>query len=228
MRTQCGTFLALLLAGLALESAADEVSATLGGIRLNTVATASPVVVSTAADTDVFVDLPVTYRAGETVTATAPDGESIALVASAAPSAGSVAFEPTAGGLWRLSNSNGETVLVGVAWSVFGDCLPQDFSTAAPFVMHTKGYGPSRIGRARQFPAIAYSGDGWIGNASASAELTFLAPNGTATTNSLSGTGAMPFRFASRGQWLVTLGMEGDRTMEAVVSVEGGFLISVW
>ena len=100
-------------------------SAAYGGLRINT--NAGPRVMNLLSDVEALADWPVTYRAGETVTVTTPDGETSTLVASAA-SAGAVAFAPTAGGLWRLGNSNGATAFFGVAWNVFNDGWTQVFS----------------------------------------------------------------------------------------------------
>ena len=98
----------------AIPSPAGEVLATssaYAGIRLNTV---RPIILRTQGEAEGFSDWPLTYRAGETVTATAPDGTSRTL-ASEAASAGSARFSPNAGGLWLLSNSFCGTVPVGVS-----------------------------------------------------------------------------------------------------------------
>lgn len=195
------------------------VSEAYGGFRLDT-SGQPPVVASPSAASVVGV----TYRAGETVTAVSPAGERTPLVASAA-SDGALTFSPTSGGLWRLVNSNGETALVGVAWSVFGDAWTLTFDAMSPFAAHTVGDGPDRKGRTDEFPPVAYSGDNWLGDMSAASSVTFVSPSGETTTVDLAGTGAMPFRFGKAGQWTVRLTMSGGTVREASILVVDGFVI---
>ena len=199
-------------------------SAAFGGIHVDT--SGSPSVI--ASSSDVGALWPITYRSGDTVTVTAPDG-SVRMLAENAASDGSAAFAPNAGGLWRLDNSNGETALVGVAWSVFGGGWALNFGSPVVVGMHTKGEGPNRRGHANDFPSIAYSGDNWFGDASAASTVTFTPPEGSGlapTTLNLTGSGVTSFTFDKAGRWTVTLTMADGTTCEAAITVPGGFVIS--
>jgi len=231
MKTRNAIFGALAAATGAVfcASAGEDLvtSAAYGSFHMDT--SGKPIVVPSQA---AIGELPrVTYRAGETVAATAPDGGSVPLVASAAPSAGTVAFAPTTGGLWRLVNSNGETALVGVAWSVFNDGWSLDLGSLSPFVMHTKGDGPDRRGVDYQFPPIAYSGDGWIGDSAATSTLTFIPETGESSSlDDLTGTGTTGISEAGRSfneaeLWTLRLAMSNGTTLEATIRIGIGMLL---
>ena len=211
--------------GAALCASAGEdiaTSAAFGSFHMDT--SGAPIVMSSAGDASLMTDWPVTYRAGETVTATAPDG-AVSTLASSAAAAGSVAFAPTAGGVWRLENSNGDTALVGVGWSVFNDGWSLDLGSLSPFVMHTKGDGPDRRGRVNTFPAVAYSGDSWLGDSVATSTLTFTPPNGVASSQNLTGTGTTPFSFDDAGLWTVRLDSADGASYEAEILVSVGLTL---
>ena len=213
---------AVIAAVAAPPMVSGAMTSTLGGIRLNT--TGNATILTTRAAVDDFANWPVTYQAGETVTATAPDG-TVSTLAQNAASAGSAAFAPTAGGLWKLANSSGETALVGVAWSVFGDGSSQNFGPYTPIRMDTAGEGPNRSLKAGQTPPVAYTGDNWAGDASKASTLTFTPPTGSgisASTQNFTGTGATPFRFRGTGDWTVQLAMADGTTLNAVVTLDGG------
>jgi len=196
-----------------------------GGVRMDT--SGRPIVLSSQSDVSDLATWPVTYRAGETVTAIAPDGGSVALVASAAPSAGGVSFSPTTGGLWRLVNSNGKEVPVGVSWSVYGEAWSLDFTSTAPIKAHTVGDGPDRKARRQDIPPVAYSGDDWHSSLSAAATVTFISPSGVATQLNLTGTGATQFTFRESGLWTIRLVMADGTTREAEVFIPSGFFLIV-
>ena len=233
MRNRLGAMLAILAvaAGVALPLSAGEelTKSSVFHFRLNSSATGSTIVLSTPSDATYFSsgEWPIAYLAGETVTATAPSGAETELVVDA-PSAGTVPLTLTSGGLWQLTNSHGETAIVGVGWGVLGDSWSIGFSSDASFAMHTIGTGPDRRGTARQFPDVAYSGDSWARDDEAASTLTFVSPNGVETAMPLVGTGATTFKFSDPGIWHVTLAMsDGSETREAsiqVVSV-GTFII---
>ena len=72
---------------------------------------------------------PLTYRAGESVTATAPDGTATSLVTDAA-SGGTLSWTPTAGGgAWTLANDGEGEAAFRVWHSIYG--LPSDAGTTA-------------------------------------------------------------------------------------------------
>ncbi len=219
--------LLLVVTGVSLLSMAGEVLATseeYGGFRMNTT---GPVVVKSRVDAEAMSGWPITFRAGETVTAIAPDGERIGLVATAASQDGAVAFSPDRDGLWRFANSNGETALLGVAWGVFGAGWSLDSDAGPTMRMQTVGQGPDRRGRFNLLPPVAYSGDHWIGMAGAASVVTFIPPKGEATTMNLSGTGVVSFRFTKPGRWTVRLVMADGTVQEASINVSVGFTISI-
>lgn len=196
------------------------------GVHMNT--SGLPTVISSQSDIAELVAWPVTYREGDTVTATAPDGTTRTLAENAAED-GAVAFAPDAGGLWRLANSNGETALVGVSWSVFGESWALDFGTASPVRMHTIGDGPNRKVKKSKVPQVAYSGDDWLGDVSKSVSVTFTPPKDSGippTTLQLTGTGATSFTFTEPGQWMVSLAMADGTTRTATLVVYDIFVIS--
>ena len=71
----------------------------------------------------------ITYRDGETVSVTSPNGVTTALSGSG----GTIEYVPASGGLWTFANSNGKTALVGVDWSVHDDAPAP--AEAAAFTM---------------------------------------------------------------------------------------------
>ena len=162
----------------------------------------------------------VTWRTGETVTATKWNGDATTLAASAA-SAGSGAFAPDAGGVWTLVNSSQGTAYVCIPWSVYGDGMSVASAASPDFAVDSSQEGPDRTTKRKEAPAVAYTGDSWGGDASKAATLTFTDPDGAATEVALTGSGATPFNFNKSGVWRVHLAMADGRTEEAVVTVIG-------
>ena len=231
MRMTCGINSAAVFAAIAVATCATiplmagedlATSATYESFYLDT--SGRQIVVSSQSDLAALADKPVAYLAGETVTVVAPDGGNVALVTSAAAD-GDAAFSPTSGGLWQLVNSKGQVVPVGVTWSVFNDGWSLDLDTSSPFGMHTKGEGPNRRGRASEFPAVAYSGDGWLGDAAATSTLTITPPTGEASSQNFVGTDAAPFSFDRIGRWNVRLDASNGATYEATLYVSGGLCV---
>ena len=180
----------------------------------------------------------VTYRAGETVTLTAPDGTTATVVADAA-AAGGVTLTVGAGGLssdglWRLDNSNGSVAFVGVAWETFGAAWRQagDGRTMA---LDTLAEGPDRKLKKREVPPVAYSGDDWAVVATSAtlpaSTITFTPPEGSGletTTWNKTGDGAEAFTFGTTGDWTVTLAFADGTTRTATIAIESaGFTLTV-
>lgn len=232
MKTRCGRNLSaargvlafVLASGMALSLLAGEDIATSPEVGFWLDTERGPYALHSVSAVDAFSAHSVTYRAGETVTAIRPDGESVDLVSPAAASAGTVSFAPAVDGLWRLENSNGSEVLVGVAWGVFGEGWSRDFASATPFGMHTDGEGPDRKGNKRSFPDVAYSGDHWRGS-DAAASLAFTAPDGKSTVFDLNGSGTQSFKFNHAGRWIVRLVMSDETALEAAIQVGSGFIL---
>ena len=222
---------AAIASGATLQALADgdEVaSAAFSGFRLDT--TGGTIVMATPADATLLSDWPVTYRAGETVTATAPDGAVVTL-AAASSSDGSIAFTPTTCGLWRLATSESETALVGVGWDVFGESRSYASVAAGQYAMHTIGDGPDRKLKKSEVPPVAYSGDDWAGDLSKAATVTFTPPEGSglaATTWNKTGRGASAFTFNKKGVWTVALTFADNTTRTAHIDIQtAGFVLIV-
>lgn len=197
-----------------------------GNIRLDTLRAGKPYAVGTADEASFFATRPITFRAGESVLAKAPDGTLTTLQAPG-DSAGSVAFTPTSSGLWQLINSNGSTYFVGVAWSVDGASWSLDFSADAPFAVHTAGTGPDRRGEKRFFPPVAYSGDDFARDAQAAVTLRFVAPDGEASVFERTGTGTFSFAFDQTGEWTLEMTLADASVRTAKIFVTGGFVLHI-
>ena len=177
----------------------------------------------------------VTYRAGETVTLTAPDGTTATVVADAAAAGGATLAVGAGGlssdGLWRLDNSNGSVAFVGVAWETFGAAWRQ-VSDGRTMALDTLAEGPDRKLKKSEVPPVAYSGDDWTGDITKAATVTFTPPESSgveATTwnKTNPGTGAQSFTFNAKGMWTVTLTFADNTTRTAYsdIQVSGMMLI---
>ena len=169
---------------------------------------------------------PITWRTNETVVATSRNGTSTTLVTDATAS-GSQSLSQI-GGAWTLTNSKLGSAVICIPWSVFNDGGILDTSMNATFGADLTTDGPDRNGVVREFPPVAYSGDNWIGDATAAATVTFIPPSGsglTTTTLDLVGMGATSFAFAKSGKWTVRLAMADGSTREAEIMVKGGMVI---
>ena len=177
----------------------------------------------------------VTYRAGETVTLTAPDGTTATVVADAAVAGGATLAVGAGGlssdGLWRLDNSNGSVAFVGVAWETFGAAWRQA-GDGRSMALDTLAEGPDRRLKKSEIPPVAYSGDDWLGDLTKAATVTFTSPGGSVTTWSKTGTGADTFTFGERGTWTVRMWYDGsdtsgapDATAQIVIVADGTAII---
>lgn len=164
---------------------------------------------------------PITWRKGETVTATAWDGAASNLVVSAA-STGTVAAASCIdrGGVWTFANSAQGTARLAVAWTVFDDggALLAQSGASDAYRVESEQSGPNRRVRRKDVLPIAYSGDDWAGDETAAATLTFVAPDSAETELVLAGSGAAAWRF-SPGDWTVRLAMADGSEREAVLSI---------
>ena len=178
----------------------------------------------------------VTYRAGETVTLTAPDGTTATVVADAAAAGGATLAVGAGGlssdGLWRLDNSNGSVAFVGVAWETFGAAWRQA-GDGRSMALDTLAEGPDRKLKKSEVPLVAYSGDDWTGDLTKASTITFTPPEGSgleATTwnKTNPGTGAQSFTFNAKGDWTVTLTFADGTTKTATITIESaGFMLIV-
>ena len=176
----------------------------------------------------------VTYRAGETVTLTAPDGTTATVVADAAAAGGATLAVGAGGlssdGLWRLDNSNGSVAFVGVAWETFGAAWRQA-GDGRSMALDTLAGGPDRKLKKSEVPLVAYSGDDWAGDLSKAATITFTPPEGSGletTTWNKTGKGAEAFMFNAKGDWTVTLAFADGTTKTATITIKStGFTLVV-
>ena len=177
---------------------------------------------STAAATAVFAEMPVTWRAGETVTEEEPDGTTTTVSTA---STGSYAFSPKSNGVWILKNSEGGKVYVSIPWTeaVGSICT----SGVSPFAVDTKEPGPDRKSYKREILPIAYSGDGWQRNRSAASILTFTSPDGAVSERPFKGSGVEVFNLRESGSWTLSLAMDNGTTLAGVLTLIGpGFVVS--
>jgi len=121
-------------------------------------------------------------------------------------------LEEAGDGVWRLvSSADGSQY----AWAEI--VYPADSAQE----------GPDRRTSKKDTLPVAYSSDGWIGDAAKAATVVFTSPSGAATTLNLTGTGAQSFTFDSPGKWTVALTMADGTTRTAVISVSGGLTVII-
>lgn len=171
----------------------------------------------------------VSWREGDTVTATPATGAASTLVADA-PSAGSREL-PRAGGLWMLESALSGTAKIGVPWSVFSDGGELAGSVPASGRLDTCQTGPDRRTDKRSAPPVAYSGDNWARDVSKASVVTFTPPEGSELSETVwnrNGSGADSFTFGAAGLWTVTLQFEDGTERTAKIDiVSPGLIISI-
>ena len=171
---------------------------------------------------------PVTWRAGETVVATAMDGAETTLSDGTDATSASL---PNKGGVWTLANSAEGSARIGVPWAVFDDGGAYGANATAGFVADMVQTGPDRKLKKSEVPPVAYSGDDWAGDLSKAATITFTPPEGSGletTTWSRTGDGARAFTFNAKGDWTVTLAFADGTTKTATITIESaGFRLIV-
>lgn len=171
---------------------------------------------------------PVTWRAGETVVATAMDGAETTLSDGTDATSASL---PNKGGVWTLANSAEGSARIGVPWAVFDDGGAYGANATAGFVADMVQTGPDRKLKKSEVPPVAYSGDDWAGDLSKAATITFTPPEGSGletTTWSRTGDGARAFTFNAKGDWTVTLAFADGTTKTATITIEfAGFMLIV-
>lgn len=174
-----------------------------------------------ASAADIAALPPVAWRAGETATATSWDGTATTLVSAAATDGSATAASIlVSGGLWTFENTVLGTARVGVPWAVFNDGGTLASGAASPeFKVDAKEAGPDRRISRSEAPEIAYTGDHWVRDASASASLTLNPPAGAATILNRTGSGAESFDFSLPGVWTVTLAMADGTMLSATLDI---------
>jgi len=184
-----------------------------------------------------MVAWPITWKAGEIVTATATQDNSEYVLANADSVTTSAPLPAQKGGVWKLHNSVEGSVTICIPWHVFGD--GGLFGTGAVgFAADTVLDGPDRKTKTKEALPVAYSGDDWAGDLSKAATITFTPPSGSGLAPTTwvrpgdgvaAGTGAEMFKFAVKGVWTVALTFaDGSRPYEAKITiVQSGFAIVI-
>lgn len=125
---------------------------------------------------------------------------------------GQYSFESAGEGLWSIATATDvETVA----------------SESGTYLLDTMQGGPDRTIWKRRGYEIAYSGDNWVGGASAASSLRIEPPRGATSTQNFTGTGATPFPFAGKGDTTVTM-TAGSTTQTAVITYDPPFGLIIY
>ena len=125
---------------------------------------------------------------------------------------GRYSFESAGEGLWSIATATD----VGTVASESGT-----------YLIDTMQGGPDRTIWKKRGYAIAYSGDNWVGGASAASSLRIAPPRGATSTQNFTGTGATPFPFAGKGDTTVTM-TAGSTTQTAVITYDPPFGLIIY
>ena len=157
----------------------------------------------------------ITYRDGETVT--------VALSGSG----GTIEYVPASGGLWTFANSNGQTALVGVDWSVHDDAPAPATGTANLVWLETVNEGPDRKITSNDRPSVAYSDATFAGTLAGAVTLTLTSPSGEETTyTKAAGEDAKSVRL-TKGVWTVVLTSSAGTSTAHITVTPGGMVLIV-
>lgn len=125
---------------------------------------------------------------------------------------GQYSFESAGEGLWSIATATDvETVA----------------SESGTYLLDTMQGGPDRTIWKRRGYEIAYSGDNWVGGASAASSLRIEPPRGATSTQNFTGTGATPFPFAGKGDTTVTM-TAGSTTQTAVIKYDPPYGLTIF
>ena len=165
----------------------------------------------------------ITYREGETVSVTSPNGVTTALSGSG----GTIEYEPVSGGLWTFANSNGQTALVGVDWSVNDDAPAPATGTANLVWLETVNEGPDRKAKSTDRPSVAYSDATFAGTLAGAVTLKLTSPSGDETTyTKAAGENAKSVRL-TKGVWTVVLTSSAGTSTAHITVTPGGIVLIV-
>ena len=215
---------AVSAAALALACNADSVLATSTNVAFR-IDTTGPVYFAGSQEAASSM-WPTTWRKGETVTVTDPQGNVTEIVSDASAD-GSLSVALGSGGVWLFSNSVSGNAVFGVPWSVYGDGGELASGTGPAATVDTVGKGPDRRIRSWKVLPIAYSGDLWLGDAGAESVLTMVAPSGKASEVPLTGTGCHPFSTKEYGQWHLELDNGVTTLSSDVTLLSTAFCVSI-
>ena len=165
----------------------------------------------------------ITYRDGETVSVTSPNGVTTALSGSG----GTIEYVPASGGLWTFANSNGETALVGVDWSIHDDAPAPATDTANLVWLETVDEGPDRKITSNDRPSVAYSDATFAGTSTGAVTLTLTSPSGEETIyTKTAGENAKSVRL-TKGVWTVVLTSSAGSSTAHITVTPGGIVLIV-
>ena len=165
----------------------------------------------------------ITYREGETVSVTSPNGVTTALSGSG----GTIEYEPVSGGLWTFANSNGETAFVGVDWSVHDDAPAPATGTANLVWLETVNEGPDRKAKSTDRPSVAYSDAMFASTLTGAVTLTLTSPSGDETTyTKAAGENAKSVRL-TKGVWTIELTSNAGTSTAHITVTPGGIVLIV-
>ena len=165
----------------------------------------------------------ITYREGETVSVTSPNGVTTALSGSG----GTIVYVPASGGLWEFANSNGQTAFVGVDWSVHDDASAPATGTANLVWLETVNEGPDRKAKSTDRPSVAYSDATFASTLTGTVTLTLTSPSGEETIyTKASGENAKSVRL-TKGVWTVVLTSNVGTSTAHITVTPGGMVLIV-
>ena len=166
----------------------------------------------------------ITYKDGETVSVTSPNGVSMQLSGSD----GKISYTPTSGGLWTFANSNGSMAYVGVGWAAdLSDGFVPVTDTASLTWLETNKVGPDRSVKKSDMLPIAYSDNAFSGSDTGAVTLTLTSPSSVETTyTKTAGEDAKTLRLNEVGVWTVVLTTSSGTSTAQISVVPGGFIIS--
>ena len=163
----------------------------------------------------------ITYRDGETISVTSPNGVTTALSGSG----GTIEYIPASGGLWTFANSNGQTAFVGVDWSVHDDAPAPATGTANLVWLETVNEGPDRKAKSTDRPFVAYSDATFAGTSTGAVTLTLTSPSGDETTyTKAAGENAKSVRL-TKGVWTVVLTSSAGTSTAHITVTPGGLVL---
>ena len=142
-------------------------------------------------------------------------------------SGGTIEYVPASGGLWTFANSNGETALVGVDWSVHDDAPAPATGTANLVWLETVNEGPDRKAKSTDRPSIAYSDATFAGTSTGAVTLKLTSPSGDETTyTKAAGEDAKSVRL-TKGVWTVVLTSSAGTSTAHITVTPGGIVLIV-
>ena len=165
----------------------------------------------------------ITYREGETVSVTSPNGVTTALSGSG----GTIVYVPASGGLWTFANSNGQTAFVGVDWSVHDDASAPATGTANLVWLETVNEGPDRKAKSTDRPSVAYSDATFASTLTGTVTLKLTSPSGDETTyTKAAGENAKSVRL-TKGVWTIELTSNAGTSTAHITVTPGGIVLIV-